>query len=207
MYYPLDFNGFPKDIKSIQDDPLIVKRNCWPLPESPYVFVFGCDNDCVPLRFREYFSVKRFNDGNFSTMHSAITGWIAFRSASLGLTSPVVASPQISHSDYDPYDPHRYELFETPYSIFEEAREWFRAGSHFPRDRNSKGDLIFNGSDSFSVRPESHLYVAKDTLENRMVLHTVLLFEEILYSQWRFFRRCKDYESANPGGFNPGNRK
>ena len=48
MYYPLDFNGFPKDIKSIQDDPLIVKRNCWPLPESPYIFVCGYPDDYLP---------------------------------------------------------------------------------------------------------------------------------------------------------------
>lgn len=200
MYYPLDFNGFPKNIESIQDDPLIVKRG-WPLPESPYVFVSGCPDDYVPLRFREYFSVKRFNDGNFSTIHSAIEGWIAFRSASLGLTSPVVASPQIAYSDYDSYDPQRYDLFETPYSIFEEALEWFQAGSHFPNDRN------FNGRDSFSFHPFSHLYVTNDTLENRMILHTVLLFEEILRSQWRYFEKCKDYESANPGGFNSEHRK
>lgn len=201
MYYPLDFNGFPKNIQSVQDDPLIVKRNCWPLPESPYIFVCGYPDDYVPLRFRNHFSAKHFDGGNFSTIHSAIMGWIAFRSASLGLTSPVVASPQIAYSDYDSYDPHSYDLFETPYSIFYEALEWFKAGSHFPNDRN------FNGLDSFSVRPESHLYVTKDTLEDRMILHTVLLFEEILWSQWCYFEKCKAYESADPGGFNSGHRK
>lgn len=191
MYYPLDFNGFPKDIKSIQDDPLIVKRNCWPLPESPYVFVFGCDDDCVPLRFREYFS-KRFDGGHFDSTHSIILGWVAFRSAALGLTPPVVASPQI-----DPlsYTPGPMDEFDIPIFIFGTALEWFKAGGHFPYDHN------FNGPDSFNIRPESHVYVSKDTLEYRMILYTVQLLEEILQSQWKLFRRCKKYESANPGGF------
>ena len=197
MYYPLDFNGFPKSIQSIQDDPLIVKRNCWPLPESSYIFVHGNPDDRVPLRFREHFS-KRFDGGLFDSTQSIILGWVAFRSAALGLTPPVVASPQI-----DPlsYSPGPLEEFETPIFIFGTALEWFKAGSHFPYDHN------FNGPDSFNVRPESHVYISKDTLEYRMILYTVLLLEEILYSQWRLFNRCKDYESANSGSFNSGNRK
>ncbi|WP_314913023.1 hypothetical protein [Stomatobaculum longum] len=199
MYYPLEFNGFPKSIVSLQDDPCIVKRDC-PLPDSPYVFTAGCGDDRVPLNFREYFN-KRFDGGLFDTTYSVLMGWIAFRSASLGLTPPIVASPQIDpfHFVYDPSDED--ETTTTTAVVFYTALEWFKAGRHFPYDHN------FNGPDSFNIRPESHVYVSKDTLEYRMILYTVQLLEEILYSQWRLFERCKEYESANPGGFNSGHRK